>query len=154
SLKTVDANQFAIKHNLPDLPDADNVRLEPHTGTVWVGYGEGAVAEVMSGAEEVTSTIKLPGHPESFQLGRTRVFVNIPDAKQIAVIDAKSHNVISKWPMEKFQANFPMALDETNHRLFVGCRKPARLVIFDTETGNQVQDLEISGDTDDLFYDV
>jgi len=56
--------------------------------------------------------------------------------------------------MEKFQANFPMALDETNHRLFVGCRKPARLVIFDTETGNQVQDLEISGDTDDLFYDV
>ena len=46
-----------------------------------------------------------------------------------------------------------MALDVPNHRLFVGCRKPARLVIFDTTTGKPVSDLAISGDTDDLFYD-
>ena len=46
-----------------------------------------------------------------------------------------------------------MALDEAEHRLFAGCRRPARLVIFDTESGKQVQDVGISGDTDDLFYD-
>jgi hypothetical protein len=46
-----------------------------------------------------------------------------------------------------------MALDEVNHRLFVGCRRPARLVVFDTGTGKPVSDVEISGDTDDLFYD-
>ena len=55
--------------------------------------------------------------------------------------------------MDKFQANFPMALDEPNHRLFVACRKPPRLVILDTETGKPVADLAISGDTDDLFHD-
>ena len=46
-----------------------------------------------------------------------------------------------------------MALDETHSRLFVGCRKPARLVVFDITTGKAVADLAISGDVDDLFYD-
>ncbi len=55
--------------------------------------------------------------------------------------------------MERFQANFPMALDANNRRLLVGCRKPARLVVFDTVAGKPVADLAISGDTDDLFYD-
>src|SRR6516162_2178419 len=100
-------------------------------------------------------TIKLAGHPESFQLEKQgwRVFVNVPDAKQIAVVDTEKDSVVTRWPMKEFQANFPMALDEPNHRLFVGCRKPARLVVFDTEAGKPVADLAISGDTDDLFYD-
>ena len=55
--------------------------------------------------------------------------------------------------METFHANFPMALDEANHRLFIGCRQPPRLVVLDTVTGKPVADLFISGDTDDLFYD-
>jgi hypothetical protein len=45
------------------------------------------------------------------------------------------------------------ALDIKGHRLFVGCRNPARLVVFDTATGKKVADLAISGDIDDLFYD-
>jgi len=55
--------------------------------------------------------------------------------------------------MTEFRANFPMELDEANHRLFIGCRKPARLVVFDTTLAKPVIDLAISGDTDDLFYD-
>ncbi|PYM10948.1 MAG: hypothetical protein DME18_15350 [Verrucomicrobia bacterium] len=79
--------------------------------------------------------------------------MNIPDAKQVTVVDREKRAVIATWPMEKFQANFPMALDEPNHRLFIGCRKPARLVVLDTGTGKPVADLVISGDIDDLFYD-
>ena len=81
------------------------------------------------------------------------MFVNLPDAKQVAVVDRTKQTVTARWPMEKFQANFPMALDEPNHRLFVGCRKPARLVVFDTQTGKPAGDFQISGDTDDLFLD-
>ena len=55
--------------------------------------------------------------------------------------------------MEKFQANFPMALDEASPRLFIGCRNPPRLVVMDTANGKPVTDLAIAGDTDDLFYD-
>jgi hypothetical protein len=82
-----------------------------------------------------------------------RIFANVPDAKQIAVIDREKRQVTGTWPMKEFQANFPMSLDEPNHRLFVGCRKPARLVVLDTASGKTIADLEISGDTDDLFYD-
>jgi DNA-binding beta-propeller fold protein YncE len=153
TLKVLDATDFKVKHKLAEMPDVDNVRLDPHTAEAWAGYGEGALARILVGMHK--STIKLAGHPESFQLEKQgwRIFVNVPDAKQIAVVDTKKDSVITTWQMQDFQANFPMALDEPNHRLFVGCRKPARLVVFDTEAGKPVADLAISGDTDDLFYD-
>jgi YVTN family beta-propeller protein len=153
TLKILNAATFAVKHKLTDMPDADNVRLDPHTGETWVGYGDGALARVLPGMHK--GTLKLAGHPESFQLEKQgrRIFANVPDAKQIAVIDTRKDSITATWPMEKFQANFPMALDEANHRLFVGCRRPARLTIFDTEAGKPVADLAICGDTDDLFYD-
>jgi YVTN family beta-propeller protein len=153
TLKVLDGTDFKVKHKLTEMPDVDNLRLDPHTGEVWAGYGDGALARILVGSHE--GTIKLAGHPESFQLDKRgwRVFVNVPDAKQIAVVDTKKDSVVTTWPMQNFQANFPMALDEPNHRLFVGCRKPARLVIFDTEAGKPVADLAICGDTDDLFYD-
>src|SRR5262245_38728988 len=119
------------------LDDADNVRFDPKANRVYVGYGDGALAVVDPTNWKTLASIKLSAHPESFQLEREgkRIFVNVPDAKQVAAIDREKQSVIAQWPMEKFQANFPMALDESNHRLFLGCRKPARLVVFDTEAG-------------------
>lgn len=64
----------------------------------------------------------------------------------------QEYEVMATWPMREFQANFPMALDEANQRLFVGCRSPARLVVLDTTNGKPVANLPISEDTDDLFY--
>ena len=153
TLKILDATNFMVKHKLTDMPDADNVRLDPHTGEIWVGYGEGALARVLPGMHK--GTLNLAGHPESFQLevqGR-RIFANVPDTKQIAVIDTRKDSIVATWPTEKFQANFPMALDEASRRLFVGCRRPPRLVVFNTETGKPASDVAISGDTDDLFFD-
>ena len=77
----------------------------------------------------------------------------MPDAQHIAVVDRGRGAVEATWPMADFKANFPMALDEADHRLFVCCRNPARLVVFDTQAGKRVADIGISGDIDDLFYD-
>jgi hypothetical protein len=46
-----------------------------------------------------------------------------------------------------------MALDEAEHRLLVGCRRPASLALFDTATGKSLSGIPVVGDTDDLFYD-
>jgi hypothetical protein len=46
-----------------------------------------------------------------------------------------------------------MALDEANHRSFVGCRLPSRLVVLNTDSGDVIAKTDISGDCDDLFYD-
>src|SRR5881394_3909603 len=56
--------------------------------------------------------------------------------------------------MKEAQANFPLALDGTHKRVFVGCRKPARLLVLDMDSGKTIAKVECVGDTDDLFYDV
>ena len=155
SLRAYDAGNFTLLQRLGSMDDADNVRCDPVANRIYVGYGDGALGLTDSKAARVDASIRLPAHPESFQLERDgkRIFVNVPDAKQIVVIDRDLRATVARWPMEKFRANFPMALDERGHRLFVGCRQPPRLVVLDTATGEPVANVEISGDTDDLFYD-
>jgi hypothetical protein len=140
---------------IKSLDDADNVRLDAKANRVHVGYGNGALAVIDPATWKTLAHIKLPAHPESFQLeaNGNKIFINLPEARQVLAVERMRETVPARWPMEKFQANFPMALDESNHRLFVGCRSPACLVVIDTVAGRPVADLSISGDTDDLFYD-
>jgi hypothetical protein len=51
------------------------------------------------------------------------------------------------------ESNFPMALDEPDHRLFVATRRPPRLAVFDTNSGRMVSALPAVQDADDLYYD-
>ena len=97
----------------------------------------------------------MDAHPESFQLEKTgtRVFVNVPDHQEVEVADLAKGTVLARWPVVGCTTNFPMALDEAHHRLFVGCRIPARLAVFDTETGKIVASPTIVEHTDDLFFD-
>jgi len=134
--------------------DSDNVRYDLTAKRLFVGFGGGALAAV-SADGKVLGDAKLAGHPESFQLERagSRAFVNVPTANQIAVIDRTTMHVIATWPVVSAKSNFPMALDEANHRLFVGCRRPAKVLIYDTTTGKESGSFDIVGDTDDLFYD-
>ena len=100
--------------------------------------------------------MNLDTHPESVQLETKgkRIFVNVPGAGYIAVVDRQTGKLITKFTLQDARANFPMALDEADRRLFIGCRSPARLLVLDTETGKTIATLDIVGDTDDLFYDV
>jgi DNA-binding beta-propeller fold protein YncE len=135
--------------------DADNVRYDKTSHRFWVGYGEGGLAAIDPESGKQVADIKLDAHPESFQLETNgkRIFVNVPNAGHIAVVDRETGTVIQKISIKGARANFPMALDEADHRLFIGCRSPAKLLVFDTETGKTVATVEIVGDTDDLFYD-
>jgi DNA-binding beta-propeller fold protein YncE len=140
---------------LQGLDDADNMRFDATARLVYVGYGDGALAVVDSALGRLIGSIALPGHPEAFELEQRgkRLFVNVPDAHEVTVVDRDQRRVIAHWPMGKFAGNFPMALDENTHRLFVGCRNPPRLIVIDTANGRTVADVDISGDTDDLFCD-
>lgn len=96
---------------------------------------------------------KLGAHQESFQLENSgpNIYVNLPDSKQIAVINRTTH-VVARWALT-FGLNFPMALDETGHRLFVGTREPPRLAVFDTTSGRLISSFAGVQDSDDLYYD-
>jgi DNA-binding beta-propeller fold protein YncE len=135
--------------------DSDNVRYDASAMRLYVGYGAGALASVNPADGKMLANVTLAGHPESFQLERSgsRIFVNVPTANQIAVVDRGPMKVVARWPVTGAKANYPMALDEANHRLFIGCRRPAKALVFDTATGKEIGSFDIVGDTDDLFYD-
>jgi DNA-binding beta-propeller fold protein YncE len=151
----LDVNDFRPGRAVRLGDDSDNVRYDAVARRLFVGFGGGALAAINSGDGKVVGEARLAGHPESFQLerGGSRIFVNVPSAAQVAVVDRGAMKVIATWPVAGAKANYPMALDEANHRLFVGCRRPARVLVYDTMTGKETSSFEIVGDTDDLFYD-
>jgi DNA-binding beta-propeller fold protein YncE len=135
--------------------DADNVRPDPDGKRVWVGSGDGALSAVDGERKERVLQVPLPGHPEAFELDPSgpRVFVNVPTAGKVVVVDREKKAIVKEIPLEGAARNFPLALDAARRRLFVGCRKPARVLVLDTETGATAASLEGPGDVDDLFLD-
>jgi DNA-binding beta-propeller fold protein YncE len=135
--------------------DADNVRYDSASKEIYVGFGSGGIGIINAIDGKQVGSIKLAAHPEAFELERQghRIFVNVPTARHVAVIDRDKGEVIATWKTDGAFGNFPMALDEAHHRLFVGCRIPSKLVVLDTESGKPVTSVGISGDPDDIFYD-
>jgi DNA-binding beta-propeller fold protein YncE len=135
--------------------DADNVRVDQTRQHVVVGHGDGALSVIDGARRAKIGEVRLPAHPEGFQLdpGTGRAFVNVPNARGIAVADLSSGKVIALWPVGGASANFPMALDsEFNHVLTV-FRNPPKLGVFDKSNGSIVRMVEACGDADDVFVD-
>ena len=153
--KIYDGKSFQAVGELDFKDDADNVRYDDATKKLYVGFGSGGIAVVNAPDGKQIGSIKLSAHPEAFELEKTgkRIFVNVPNSRYVAVIDRDKNEVVATWKTDLAFGNFPMALDESNHRLFVGCRLPSRLVVLNTESGDVVAKIDISGDPDDVFYD-
>ena len=151
----LDGASLARIKGVERLNDADNVRYDAAARTVYVGYGNGALRALDPATGDSSGDIRLAGHPESFQLETrgTRIFVNVPPARHVAVVDRIKRAVVATWGVPGAQANYPMALDEKGRRLFVGARSPAVLLVYDIDSGNVVAKEPIGGDTDDLFFD-
>lgn len=162
--KIFDGTTFQTIATVRFPDDADNIRYDPRSKGVIVGYagakqlkkrgeGTGRLGFIDQNGKKI-GDIVIDAHPESFQLEKSgsRIFVNVPDKKEIEVVDGIKRSVLVRWPVSE-DDNFPMGLDETNHRLFVGVWKPAQLLVFDTETGRQITADDIAGKSDDLFYD-
>jgi YVTN family beta-propeller protein len=147
SLQSV--GRFSLKN------DADNVRYDIAAKQIYVGFGSGGLAIVDATEGKQVGLIKLAAHPEAFELEQhgNRIFANVPNARQVAVIDREEGAVTATWKTDLAFGNFPMALDETNHRLFVGCRIPSKLVVLNTHSGTVVAKIDISDDSDEIFYD-
>ena len=150
-----DAKSFQPVAQLSLKDDADNVRYDVATKQIYVGFGSGGIAIVNGQDAKQIGSIKLSAHPEAFELEKNgkRIFVNVPNARNVAVIDQDKGAVTATWKTDLAFGNFPMALDETNHRLFVGCRIPSKLVVLNTDSGTVVTKIGISGDSDEIFYD-
>ncbi len=162
--KIFDGGSFRALATVKFPDDADNIRYDPRSKGVIVGYagakqlrkrekGTGGLGFIDANGKKAGEII-IDAHPESFQLEKSgsRIFVNVPEKREIEVLDAIKRAVLARWPVSA-EDNFPMTLDEAHHRLFIGVWKPPQLMVFDSEVGKQVAAGEIAGKTDDLFYD-
>jgi DNA-binding beta-propeller fold protein YncE len=154
TVKVFDGTSFQLLKTVEYGDDADNLRYDAARERVYVGFGGGALGEMDTDGQKIGET-KLDLHPESFQLekGSSRIYVNLPGSRKVAVVDREAHSVVTSWGMGLTLGNYAMALDEADHRIFVVSREPARLVVMDTATGKVVQKLAAVGDCDDIFWD-
>jgi len=157
-LRAYDGDSFKLLNTVDIGEDADNVRYDPVEKKVYVAFGgdEGggiAVIDAASG-KRLEDVAKLDAHPESFQIATSRpvIFANIATKAKVVVIDRATHKV-TEWPLKTGKANYPMAFDEADHRVFVVTRKPAQLVVLDSDSGAMVGSVPCVSDADDLYYD-
>ena len=134
--------------------DADNVRVDRARKRVLVGYGKGALAVIDPVSLAKTADIRLKAHPEGFQIDETgtQVFVNVPDAHEIVVVDLATGSTQS-LPTQGAGSNFPMAIDGEAHRFLVIFRNPPTLMAFSSQDGHVAAKVDTCGDADDVFVD-
>lgn len=154
-----DGNTYKLLKTVHFPSDADDTRYDATLRRVFVGFGDGGQAGLGildAGTGDLLVTIKLPGHPESFQLEQSgpMIFVNVPSAgNMIAVVNRKEHKIVGTWHLGGAQDNFPMALDEAEHRLFITCRTPAEVLVLNTESGKVIAHIPCVSHADDMWYD-
>ena len=171
TVKVFDGSTFELLQTTELSSDADNMRFDARNRHLVVAYGgekflngkvargaglkDGALA-ILDTAGKKVGQIPTDGHPESLAVEKngTRVFTNVPDKKEIVVGDLVNYSVLAHWALPGCE-NYPMALDEEHHRVFVMCRASASLLALDTDNGKQVASIPLtpSASSDDMFYD-
>jgi DNA-binding beta-propeller fold protein YncE len=155
TLQLIDAANFQTRWTVNIGGDADNVRYDAAAKRIYVA-AVGGLFSVDPATGGSIRRLEIDGHPESFQLetSGTHVYANLPGllSSQIVAGDRATMKESARW-RPGCGGNYPMALDESTSRLFVGCRRPARVEMIDTRSRSSTASVEIVGDTDDLFYD-
>lgn len=149
------ANTFEKAAVIHLKSDADDVRYDSVERKIYVGYGRGGIAIIDADTHKQTGDVKLPAHPEGFQIDKHNylLYVNLPVKDMIGVADLKKLKLTNSIGKNYRSGNFPMALDAAGNRLFIGYRHPGKLVVMDTKTGNRINVSNLTNDSDDLFYD-
>jgi DNA-binding beta-propeller fold protein YncE len=153
-----DGTTFDLVKTVPMDTGMDELQYDPSAKRLYVGCmtsNKTAIAIISIPDGKPLGQIKLPAKPQGFVVEQkgSRIFASTPTLKQICVLDREKQIPLAPWPLKDAAGNYPVALDEASHRLFVGCRRPPQLLVLDTTTGKQVASVPISQDTDDLSFD-
>lgn len=149
---------FNLKTNeviaqIPTGENPDAILFEPHTKTIITCNGRSKSLSLIDPvSNSVVSTIEVGGRPETaVSDGKGKLFVNIEDKNEIAVIDLKTHSLTSHWPLKDAEGPTGLAFDSDTRRLFAGCDR--YLVVMNAENGTIVSKLPIGDGCDGVAFD-
>lgn len=134
---------------------ADNLRYDPHTGKVYVSHTPNSLAVIDGKSGAVVQDLGMPGFVEGFEIEqrRPRLYACVPSLSEVVVLDTRKNEVLRRYPLRLAGENYALAIDEANHRLFVGCRKGPLLVVMDSETGGEISTAPLADGVDDVLFD-
>lgn len=154
-----DMKTYKVLGRIPTIPDSDGIIYDPGTDLVLAVSGDGdalmAFNPDIDPSNGKVSPIALGGSPEFLAAdGTGKAYINLADKNLIAVVDLHTRKVLARWPVAPGGHPTGMAIDAAHHRLFIGCRQPARLIVMSTEDGKVEAALPIgSGDDAVRFSD-
>jgi DNA-binding beta-propeller fold protein YncE len=161
-LKIFDGATYSLVSSVKLLEDADSIGYDPATKYLYIDNGGGDVHQTFSMLSVIDTTagekladIKIDGETlEAMTLEKStsKMYVNNRAKSQVSVVDRAKRELVASWPVTLCKPNVAMALDETNHRLFVACRT-GKIAVLDTQTGKEVTSFPITNGVDDITYD-
>jgi DNA-binding beta-propeller fold protein YncE len=162
AVRIFDGKSYALLKSVALSPDADWIAFDPATKYLYVTQGGDVLKHSYSLISVIDTTegaklgdIKVEGdviEDLALETSSSKMYLGNKTRNEVNVIDRKTREVVASWPLKLGSAIAPVALDEKNHRLFIGCRS-GQIVVFDTTTGKELQALPINGGVDDLTYD-
>ena len=161
-LKIFDGTTYGLVSSVKLLEDADSIGYDPATKYLYIDNGGGDVHQTFSMLSVVDTTagekladLKIDGETlEAMTLEKStsKMYVNNRSKNQVSVVDRQKRELVASWPVTLCKNNVAMALDETNHRLFVACRT-GQIAVLDTQIGKEVTSFPITKGVDDITYD-
>jgi DNA-binding beta-propeller fold protein YncE len=154
AVRVLDSRTFEPRRTIEFKEKANNLRFDAKTGELFVGVGKtfGAIGVVDTRTDSIKGEIPLANYPKQFEVEGNFIYVNVPEANRVAVIDRRKKAVVATWPVEAAKGNIPMGFDRARHRLFIGC-EPGKLAVLDTISGKQVAAVDIAPEPDGVYYD-
>jgi DNA-binding beta-propeller fold protein YncE len=159
SVVVFDLKTFEVLGKVKAADDADGIIYDAASGKVLVSCGDAGVLvpiapDVDPRAGQADAAVRLGGKPEFLVPdGKGKVFVNLVDRDLVAVVDTKAMKVIDKWPTAPGGAPVGMSMDPERGRLFVGCRKPQKLIVLSAADGKVLANLPIGAGVDATRFD-
>src|ERR1700730_15356704 len=149
-----DLKTNAILGTIVAQPDADGIIFDRASGRVLVVSGDNKLLmslkpdiDLKSG--KIDPPIDLGGEPEFLASdGAGKVYVNLMNKAEVAVVDIMARKVIARWPVAPGGLPVGMSIDTKKHRLVIGCRKPQKLIVMSTDDGKVLADLPIGESVD------
>jgi DNA-binding beta-propeller fold protein YncE len=149
-----DLKTYAVLGKITAQPDADGIIYDPSVGRVLVVSGDGGTLmsikpDIDPTSGKIETPIDLGGKPEFLATdGNGKAYINLEDKDNVAVVDLKARKVIAHWPVAPGGSPVGMAIDTKTHRLFIGCRKPQKMIVMSTDDGKVIADLPIGAGVD------
>ncbi|HEV2615248.1 MAG TPA: YncE family protein [Candidatus Acidoferrales bacterium] len=161
-LKVFDGKTYRLLKSIKLRADADSMAYDQTMRYLYIVNGGSDAHESYSFVSVIdTSTdskvgeIRI-GSPRlealAVETSSEKLYVNNTGSNQIDVINRDKYTFMTSWPITLCKQNVPLAIDQANHRLFVGCRS-GKIAVVDTSTGKELQGLTIGTGVDDLVFD-